>query len=299
MSSTKIPAKQPAYKVKIDDLTYRTVEGRVLRALVYRPRGDGPFPAMICVHGGAWVSGDRTATQGFADYIASFGVVVVAIDFRMAPRDPYPSSIIDINYATRWVKQQAVTLSVDPNAVGGLGISSGGHLILLSALRPFDARYASSPLESSDNADVTPDAKLACVVTCSGVLDPLARYEMAKAIGDSDILMCHDAYFRTEACMREASPPLILERGEPVDLPPALFFQGAEDPRVPASTAERTRDGYLRRGGSAEAIMYPGMGHGIGEWGRKETDDMMTRVIALVEKVVRSNIAAGPQPTLG
>ncbi len=284
MSPTATPTKQPAYSVKIDDLPYRTIDGRTLRALVYRPQGDGPFPAVICVHGGAWVSGDRTATQGFADYIASFGIVVIAIDFRMAPRDPYPSSLIDINYATRWVKLHASEFSIDPSAVGGLGVSSGGHLILLSALRPFDTRYAATPLEGADHID----ARLAFVITCSGVLDPLARYRMAQGNGDRDILMCHDAYFGTEACMREASPPLILERDEVVDLPPTLFFQGASDPRVPSGTARRTKDFYVERGGSAEAVMYPGMGHAIGEWGKKEIADMMTRMMTLVGKVTHA-----------
>jgi acetyl esterase/lipase len=274
-----IPAKQPAYSITVEDLPYRHVDGHSLRALICRPQGAGPFPAMICVHGGAWVSGDRTATQGLADWIAAFGVVVVAIDFRMAPRDPYPSSLIDINFATRWVKQHAAAWAIDPNAVGGLGVSSGGHLILLSALRPYDARYASVPLENG--ADI--DARLAFVITCSGVLDPLARYRMAQDIGDRDILMCHDAYFGSEDAMREASPPLILARGETVDLPPALFFQGADDPRVPAGTATRTRDLYLAAGGSATAVVYPGMGHALGEWKRDALSDMLNRIVQLAD----------------
>ena len=143
---------------------------------------------------------------------------------------------------------------------------------------------ATAPLEGAENID----AKLAFVITCSGVLDPLARYRMAQGISDRDILMCHEAYFGTESCMREASPPLILERDEAVDLPPALFFQGASDPRVPSGTARRTKDFYVERGGSAEAIMYPGMGHAIGEWGEKEIADMMTRMMTLVEKVIHA-----------
>ncbi len=270
---------QPAYQVSVQDLPYRTTDGRILRALVYRPQADGPFPAMICVHGGAWVSGDRTATQGFADLVASCGIVVVAIDFRMAPHDPYPSSLVDINYATRWVKHHAEELSVDPAAVGGLGISSGGHLILLSALRPHDARYAVARL---DGASENLDASLAFVVTCSGVLDPLARYRMAQEIGDRDIQECHVAYFGTEAVMAEASPPLILERGEQVDLPPALLFQGSEDLRVPAGTAQRAAELFVAAGGTASAVVYPGMGHAIGDWGRREISDLLARMMRFV-----------------
>jgi acetyl esterase len=278
MPSALIPTTHPSFPIAVDDIPYRVVDGRTLRALVYRPQGDGPFPAMICVHGGAWVSGDRTATQGFADMISACGIVVIAIDFRMAPRDPYPSSLIDINYAIRWVKQHAAEFSVDPKLVGGLGVSSGGHLILLSALRPFDTRYASAAVEGA-TPDI--DARLAFVVTCSGVLDPLARYRMAQEIGDQGILACHDAYFGSEEIMAEASPPLILERGEQMHLPPAVFFQGSADQRVPAGTAQRTADLFMAAGGKASAVVYPGVGHGLGEWGRVEVSDMLARITLL------------------
>ena len=287
-NQTKFPAKQPTYPVSVQDIPYRLVDGRALSALVYRPQADGIFPAVICVHGGAWVSGDRSATQGLADLVAACGIVVVAIDFRMAPNDPYPSSLVDINYAIRWVKHHAPELSVDPNALGGLGVSSGGHLILLSALRPFNVRYAAGVVEGASDEI---DARLAFVITCSGVLDPLARYRMAQQIGDRDILACHHAYFGTEDVMSEASPPLILERGEKVDLPPALFFQGSEDQRVPTGTAQRTAELYAKGGGKASAVIYPGMGHALGEWGRAELFDLLARMMTLAGEALKTNNA--------
>jgi len=281
MKSIQLPLSQPGLDVSVHEVSFRTVDRRDLKALIYRPQGQGPFPAVVCVHGGAWVSGDRTATQGVADLVAACGIVVMAIDFRMAPRDPYPSSLVDINYATRWLKHHAAELSVDPALVGGLGVSSGGHLILLSALRPDDERYASAPLEGEDKED----ARLAFVVTCSGVLDPLARYRMARENGDRDILACHNAYFGFEAVMAEASPPLILERGEAVDLPPALFFQGGDDPRLPRDTAQRMADLYAAAGGRASAVIYPHTGHALGEWGRPNIFDLLQRVSALIGEV--------------
>lgn len=281
MTSFRTPASRPSIPVVVRDMPYRSVDGRVLRALLYRPQGEGPFPAVVCVHGGAWVSGDRTATQGFADMFAACGIVVLAIDFRMAPHDPYPSSLVDINYAVRWLKANAAGLSVEPRAIGGLGVSSGGHLILLSAMRPADPRYAAAPMEGGQEVD----ARLAFVVTCSGVLDPLARYHMAQAKGDREIMACHEAYFRDETVMAEASPPLILERGEAADLPPALFFQGSEDPRLPADTAQRMAGLYTSAGGKAEAVVYPGMGHAVGTWGREQLLDVLAKTSALISRV--------------
>ncbi|MBS1170457.1 MAG: nlhH [Burkholderiaceae bacterium] len=295
MPSTKLPFAQPDYRVTVTDVPYRQVDGRILlRSLIYQPEGEGPFPAVVCVHGGAWMFGDRTATQGFADMIAACGVVVMAIDFRMAPRDPYPSSLADINYAVRWLKQNAAMFSVEPTAIGGLGVSSGGHLILLSALRPFDPRYAADELPEA----VREDARLAFVITCSGVLDPLDRYRMAQQSGDQEIIACHDAYFRDSDVMCEASPPLILERGEKVDLPPALFFQGSEDTRVPPGTAQRMAELCIAAGGQAEAVIYPGAGHAIGSWSRLELFDMLRRTMSFIGSSV-SGAHADLNPSSG
>ena len=92
-------------------------------------------------------------------------------------RGPYPAAIADINFAIRWVKANALTFKSTVDRVGGLGTSSGGHQILLSAMRPFAPDYA-----SIDRAEVSGfDASLAFVMSGWGVLDPLQRYQMAKA----------------------------------------------------------------------------------------------------------------------
>ena len=106
----------------------------------------GPFPALLDIHGGAWNNGDRTNNPALAEGLAASGVVVVSIDFRCGGTYPYPSSLADINYATRWLKVHAADFNADAATAGGLGVSSGGHLILLSAMRPFDPRYTALPL---------------------------------------------------------------------------------------------------------------------------------------------------------
>jgi acetyl esterase/lipase len=181
--------------------------------------------------------------------------------------------LLDINYAIRWLKQHAAEYSIDPKCIGGLGVSSGGHLILLAAMRPNDPRYASAELQLNEY-----NAELSYIVTCSGVLDPLARYQMAQAAAYAEIVACHRAYFGNEETMAEASPPLMLERGEPVFLPPLLMFQGGADPRLPANTAERTAGLYQAAGGMAEAHIYPAMGHALSEWGSAERADVLRRI---------------------
>ena len=113
---------------------------------MYRPAGGGPYPALLDVHGGAWSGNHRFANTELDRTLAATGMVVVAIDFRLAPQDPYPAMVQDVNYATRWIKRNAPALGVRAGPVGALGTSSGGHLVLLSAVRPFDPRYAALPL---------------------------------------------------------------------------------------------------------------------------------------------------------
>src|SRR5581483_12007794 len=96
------PARRFTYTT--EDLVYRRAGDLALQALVYRPQGAGPFPALLDIHGGAWNTGDRTNNPALAEGLAASGVVVVSIDFRMGGEHPYPSSLQDINYATRWLK---------------------------------------------------------------------------------------------------------------------------------------------------------------------------------------------------
>ncbi|ARQ46068.1 alpha/beta hydrolase [Oxalobacter formigenes] len=264
--------------ITVSEVTYLEKDGQTARALIYRPKGDGPFPALVCVHGGAWVSGDRFATAGFAELVAEKGIVVMAIDTRLAPACPYPASVADVNYATRWLKYHSGRYKVDPDRVGGLGISSGGQLLLLSAMRYNDPRYMIHELQASGKEL---DARLAFVITCSGVLDPLARYRMAEESSNMAIVLCHRAYFGDEKTMEESSPLLILKRGEKTALPDALFFQGEADPRLPADTAQNMANAWKSAGGNARAIVYQGAGHSIGSWHKRDFSDMLLRISSL------------------
>ena len=262
----------------VEDIVYRSIEGRELKALIFRPEATeqnaGPWPAMVCMHGGAWITGDRSLPRYMAERLAARGFVVMSIDFRMAPRHMYPSSLRDANYAVRWLRQHAADYGVDAYRIGGLGFSSGGHLILLSAMRPERGEYTADLPDELRNYR----ADLDWVATCSGVLDPLARYRMAQEAGYADIIACHDKYFGNEANMREGNPPLLLERKERTELPPLLMFQGGADPRLPPDTATRMAELYREAGGRADALLYPGLGHTLSEWPPEQLDEVADRI---------------------
>ena len=245
------------------DRAYR--EG--LQARLFTPEDAGPFPAVIDIHGGAWCGGDLADGQARNEALAASGLVVAAINFRHGA-DGYPTSLADINYAIRWVKAHAAELRVRPDRIGLSGNSSGGHLAMLAAMRPRDARYAAIKLPDGLPAA---DATVKCVAMLWPVINPLSRYRHALRARDSasppgwvgDIPERHDRYWRTEAAMAEGNPMRALERGETLVLPPAIWIQGRpddthdyRDPESPikANEPERFVANYRRAGGTIELV---------------------------------------------
>jgi len=245
--------------VRIEDVEYQRQGGRALLARLYRPVGAGPYPAVVQVHGGAWVNKDRTDNDFIARAFAESGILVASIDFRMPPEAPYPASLADINLAVRWLKARARLYGSRPDWVGSMGTSSGGHQVLLAAMRPDDPRYAALPLAEAPQTD----ARAAFVISGWGVLDPLLRYHLAKKAGNNELVENHHAFWGNETGMSEGSPPAILDRGEKVALPPALAFGGDKDEWVPLETMQRLVNGWRKAGGEIELQLYPGAGHGF------------------------------------
>jgi len=246
-----------AYEFDVEDVEYARPDGAPLLARLYRPRGEGPFPGVVEVHGGAWTANDRLTNVAMHEALAGSGVVVMAIDFRMPPDAMYPASVIDINLAVRWFKARAASMSVLPGAVGLLGTSSGGHQAMLSAMRPRDARYSVAGL--ADGAGV--EAAVDFIIVCWAIVDPLARFRMVSSNGNQRLVDAHNAYWPSEADMADGNPQMILDRGESADLPPALYIQGDKDDNVTPDMASRFEAAYRAAGGAITLEMFPGAPH--------------------------------------
>jgi acetyl esterase/lipase len=254
-----------SYEIDVQDIEYLRHGDKPLLARVYKPRGTGPFPLILDVHGGAWCRGDRLDDAGMDEPLARSGVVVAALNFRMPPDAPYPGSLADINYAIRWFKGRAKQFGVRADRVGTMGISSGGQQVMLSAMRPRDARYSALPL----SAAAPVDAGVRCVVLCWPVIDPLGRYRYAKKLKAGgkpypdivdNVLPAHDQYWQSEDAMSEGSPTRALERGEKMEMPPVLYIQGTSDLAHPRPDLERFVAGYRKAGGRVELQLIEGEG---------------------------------------
>lgn len=250
------------YDIDVDDVEYLRHGDKPLLARIYRPRGPGPFPVMADLHGGAWCNQDRTGDAVLCEAMARSGIVVAGLDWRMPPDASYPGAQSDINFAIRWLKAKAATWNGRGDRVGVVGISSGGHQAMLAAMRPSDGRY--SALSSADVKDR--DARIACVVLCWPVIDPVGRYRYAKewvARGGNpaqlaNVIPSHEQFWGNEATMIEGGPPQILEKGETVELPPVLYLQGDADLMHPRPQLENFVRLYRARGGKLDLELYPG-----------------------------------------
>jgi len=134
------------FSITVEDVEYLRHGDKLLLTRIFRPRGDGPFPLIVDLHGGAWCVSTRESDVVINEALAKSGAVVAALDFRMPPDASYPGSMADINYAIRWLKTRATSLGSRPDLVGVLGVSSGAHQGMLGAMRPADPRYAAIPL---------------------------------------------------------------------------------------------------------------------------------------------------------
>lgn len=271
------------------DVTFFRSGETALEARLYRPEGSGPFPAVVEVHGGAWTSGDRTSNAGLCRHLAENGIAVLALDFRMPPAARYPQTVGDVHLGIRWLKANAALAGTRSELVGALGTSSGGHLMLLAALRPHDERYAALAL--ADAPDV--DASLAFAVACWPVADPLARYLMAHERENARLVAAHDAFWPDVAAMEEGNPLLLLERGEAQAVPPLLVLQGTQDENLPEGLAEDLIAAYRRAGGTAGLLVFPGEPHSF--IGRPASPQNAQRALDAIVRFVHERTAAAPR----
>ena len=262
------PNPAAAHAFDVEDIEYLRHDDKPLLLRLFKPKGPGPFPLMIDLHGGAWCNLDRTSDVLFNEALARSGVMVAALDFRMPPQAAYPASLADINYATRWLKLKAIRLGARADKVGYIGISSGGHQGMLAAMRPKDARYAGIKLVGGERVD----ARVQCVVCVWPVIDPLARYHHAKKMQAAGgkypeqidrVIPSHIKFWGDEAAMDEGNPVGALERGEAVDMPPVFYVQGAGDIVHPRRDLERFVAAYRKRGGHIDLALYEGEAEGF------------------------------------
>ncbi len=246
-----LAAQRPAEPVAWQPgLVYARHDGVDLQLDLARPAAaTGPSPLVVCIHGGAWRSGNKGGYAPVLRMLAGRGYAAAAIDYRLAPRYRFPAQLEDIRSALGYLAGRAAELGIDPRNVALLGDSAGGHLALLAGFRAAKQNPPPVEIRAVVNIFGVTDLTSWKLETEGGKLEGLTDNEMLEAaFGTSD---------RASEVLKDASPI----RWAGANGPAVLTLHGDADPIVPLSQARELHRKLKDAGAAARLEIFPGAGH--------------------------------------
>jgi acetyl esterase/lipase len=253
--------------------TYVERDSGPVQADVYVPRGEGPFPGVLVVHGGAWKMGNRSQLAGVAHLLAEHGFTAVAISYRLAPTHKFPAQIDDCKAAVRWMRSEAARWKIDPERIGGFGYSAGAHLVsLLGTSDPGDG------LEGIEPTDGLPSTRLQAVAAGGTPCD----FRPIPADIDGLAFWLGGTPGEVPEQYRLASPATFISP----DDPPFFFFHGENDQMVPVISPIQMRAELAAAGVPAELYVAPKLGH-LACCMHREAVDM---AVAFLERNLKASV---------
>jgi alpha-L-fucosidase 2 len=253
------------------DIEYGRAAGESLKLDAFVPDGAGPFSAVILVHGGGWNAGDKSGgpQKGYMapmhEALQRAGFAWFSINYRLAPKHPYPACIEDVETAIRWVKAHATEYHLDPNRIALSGESAGGHLVALAAGR------------------MTDDTRVAAIVPFYGLFDLTTRTKPGQPL-DATFTRLFGRDFADEKTLeviRSASPLLAVKAG----LPPFLLVHGSVDQSVPYQQSVEMQKRLRSVGVPCDLMTIEGGVHGMLYWD-KVAPGYQERVVAWLQKTL-------------
>lgn len=241
-----VPLRSPFHELRTD-VVYAEVGGAPLRFDHYRPLGVAePAPAVVFVHGGAWVRGDPSQAAGNALHFAPRGIATVAISYRLAPEHRFPAPLDDVRHGLRWVRAHAGELGIDPERLALVGLSAGAHLAVLAHLAANVAALA---------PDLPPDLR-DVPETVRAVVAHYGPYDLARRRSEMiDALLGPRG--EDAAWVRLASP-IAHAAGATA---PLLLIHGTADQIVSWRESERMHAALLAADKPSELLLLEGAPH--------------------------------------
>ncbi len=220
--------------------------------LAMPPVGDGPFPALVALHGGAWRQGSRADMTNSIETMARQGYVAASVSYRLVPNGKFPAQIEDCKAAVRYLRANAKKYNIDPDRIGVFGFSAGGHLASLLGTTTKD-----DGLEGT-GGNPEQSSRVQAVVSFFGPTDFTVKTwpdEMEKGLLAPFI---GGAFDDKPELYKKASPLAYATK----NAPPFLFFHGTEDRLVSVKQSRMLCDKLKGLGVSAKVIELEGEGHG-------------------------------------
>ena len=248
------PPPVPDTVIADRDVEYSAVGGRQTMDIV-RPRATSatPHPAVLLIHGGGFRAGTKESYIGLAVKLAEHGYTAATVTYRLAPRNQFPAPLQDAKAAVRFLRANAAKYGIDPEHIGALGGSAGGHLVLMLGLTEGVEDFEGSGPNRNQSSRVQ------CVVDEYGPTDFTQSY--AKSVDAAEVLpqflggdLTHD-----RAAHMRASP---LNWVTP-NAPPILAIHGTADPYVAYEQSFWLIERLIAAGVPAELESIAGAGHGF------------------------------------
>ncbi len=234
-------------------IEFANPDGQHLQVNVARPKtGAGPFPAIVCIHGGGFRAGKRESYDKLCLTLAQRGYVAITVTYRLAPAFPFPAAVHDCKAAVRWLRANAAKYGVDPARIGATGGSAGGHLAQFLGVTAGVKEF-----EGEGNLDQSSAVK--CVVNYYGPSDLTKSY--GASVDAAEVLpLFFGGDLSTKLREHIVGSPLYWVTPAAA---PTLCIHGTEDKYVAYEQATWLIDRLKASAVEAELLTLPGAGHGF------------------------------------
>ena len=235
-------------------IEYANPDGQHLQLDIARPKtGDGPFPAIICIHGGGFRAGKREGYDGLIIKLAQQGYVAMTVSYRLAPKYQFPAAVHDTKAAVRWARANAAKYKIDPARIGTTGGSAGGHLAQFLGVTADVKEFEGDGGHAKESSAVT------CVVNVYGPSDFTKSY--GKSVDAAEVLPLFLGGNLEKARKQHLkASPLYWVTPNAV---PTLCIHGTDDKYVAHEQAVWLIDKLKASGVEAELLTLEGAGHGF------------------------------------
>lgn len=255
--------------------TFATIDGQALQLDAYRPlQPAAGHPAIVFVHGGGFIHGDRHDADSWFGWLATQGVTVFSVDYRLAPPARWQQATGDVKCALGWVHAHAAEFGIAPSNISVAGDSAGGNLALMAAYTSGDPRFP--PTCDVPEIPVRSVIALYAPTNLPAALDdtrmPDAIRTMLDRYTGGSVDRYRDRYLA-------ASPTEHVAPG----LPPTLLVQGGSDHLVPGDQSARLATALDAAGVPVQSLELPWVDHAFitrwGSWGSQLLRPQLSRFI--------------------
>lgn len=257
--------------VKVErDIVYAKYGNREVKLDLYLPKRPTAekIPCIVVIHGGGWRSGDKSCFSHIAGALAEQGFAAACIGYRLLPEVEFPAPVLDCKAAVRWVRANAAKHGIDPDLIGAIGGSAGGHLVAMLGTSDRVAKL------EGDGGNAGVSSRVQAVVAMATPADMTRLGERSKL--DADIA-------------KLISPVTHVTK----DSAPLLLLHGTKDALVPMAQSELLLEKYRKAGAGAELVKIEGGPHAF--WNGAQFDQTMKLALTFFRETLPAS-GAKPAP---